>query len=93
MKTLFQKIKKPTNKRTIFGSNVAKVGAGITVAGVGISGGVEFFEPNILELLPPNMIAIILIIQHSNILIGTIISGIGLIVSAAGVKIVDEVKE
>jgi hypothetical protein len=86
MKTLFQKIKKPTNKRTIFGSNVAKVGAGITVAGVGLGGSVEFFEPNMLELLNPNQLFWVLMFDKALIFAG-------LIISAAGVKIVDEVKE
>jgi hypothetical protein len=86
MKTLFQKIKNPTNKKTKFGSNVAKVGAGITVAGVGLGGSVEFFEPNILELLPPTWIAILLLTDK-------IIIALGLIISAAGVKIVNDVKE
>jgi hypothetical protein len=86
MKTLIEKLKKPTNKRTKFGSNVAKVGAGISIAGVGIGGGVEFFEPNILELLPPTWIAVLLLTDK-------IIIALGLIISAIGVKVVNDVKE
>jgi hypothetical protein len=86
MKTLIEKLKKPTNKKTKFGSNVAKVGAGITVAGVGLGGSVEFFEPNMLELLNPNQLFWVLMFDKALIFAG-------LIISAAGVKIVDEVKE
>jgi hypothetical protein len=86
VKSLIEKFKNPTNKRTIFGSKVAKVGAGITVAGVGLGGSVEFFEPNMLELLNPSQLFWVLMFDKALIFAG-------LIVSAIGVKIVDEVKE